>query len=538
MSEKVTTAAATIRNQSLAQILAVESFSYIIVCCTDASQALYWTERLESVESSVHKGRVICTHEADWKGNAGNGLGTLYAYECAQVIAQEKFGVNLQEEMTGGASIGLYHIAGKGTRLAPLPGSEINNKPGVQLPGILNVKGVPTNISILEAVIKQTGIYASSRPGRLSVFWGDQIFVPSVSPSYTPTHEVDIMCTLRSMPSAEEWKAEGLDKYGLIAVNAKGNAAQVEKVSHATATELLKDGVGQVVSVGTSLGSFSVSSKFISAMMEEYQTELTARAGSLDTDPHFWMPLTLSRTSYLSIMQQKGVGETIAAAQFDRMSLFAERLKATCCEGGTTEFRLFGAVDVGRDSYWWDYGQLRLYFMNNILATAPTEEASALRQFLGLSDTERVVGSTMSATVVDDSSCVLSCSSNSGTVSTSCLSNVTALSLDVESSLLVNVTAKRISAKSALLYNVVDESEEGIIIGEGQARADVLIGGERVILLCEIEHDGRVSWKTTLPNNKRSFEEVWKANQTQDVIASLKSVVESHAEARKRIKKE
>ena len=36
------------------------------------------------------------------------------------------------------------------------------------------------------------------------------------------------------MPSAEEWDAQGLDKYGLIAVNAKGNAAQVEKVSHAT----------------------------------------------------------------------------------------------------------------------------------------------------------------------------------------------------------------------------------------------------------------------------------------------------------------
>ena len=54
--------------------------------------------------------------------------------------------------------------------------------------------------------------------------------VPSISATYTPTHEVDIMCTLRSMPSAEEWDAQGLDKYGLIAVNAKGNAAQVEKV--------------------------------------------------------------------------------------------------------------------------------------------------------------------------------------------------------------------------------------------------------------------------------------------------------------------
>ena len=30
----------------------------------------------------------------------------------------------------------LYHTAGKGTRLAPLPGAENNNKPGVKLPCI------------------------------------------------------------------------------------------------------------------------------------------------------------------------------------------------------------------------------------------------------------------------------------------------------------------------------------------------------------------------------------------------------------------
>ena len=58
------------------------------------------------------------------------------------------------------------------------------------------------NISILEAVIKQTGVYAKSRGGRLSVYWGDQIFIPSADASYTPTHEVDIMCTLREMPDA------------------------------------------------------------------------------------------------------------------------------------------------------------------------------------------------------------------------------------------------------------------------------------------------------------------------------------------------
>ena len=541
------TSPAETRASSLTQILAVESFTYIVVCCTDASQAQYWTERLESVHSIVHRGKVICTHEADWNGNAGNGLGTLYAFECAQQIAQDKFQINLQEEMANGASIGLYHIAGKGTRLAPLPGSEINNKPGVQLPGILQVNGVATNISILEAVIKQTGIYAASRPGRLSVFWGDQIFVPSISSSYTPTHEIDIMCTLRSMPSAEEWAAEGLDKYGLIAVNAQGNAAQVEKVSHATATELLKDGVGTVVSVGTSLGSFSVSTMFILAMMEEYKVELAAKAGSLDTDPHFWMPLTLSRSSYLSIMQQKGVEEAKAAQQFDRMAAFATRLAGGTggegkegaegnaeSKGSASGLRLFGAVDVGRDSYWWDYGQLRLYYQNNILATHPSEEASALRQFLGLSDSNRVVDSTMDGEdmTVDDVSCVLSCSSQHGSVVASCLSNVSAVTLNVENSLLVNVTAKKITAKGSLLYNVVDDSEEGIVLGEGQARADVLIAGERVVLLCDIEHDGRVSWKTILPNNSMSFETVWKKNQTQNVIESLKKSVEAHAALR------
>ena len=53
--------------------------------------------------------------------------------------------------------------------------------------------------SILESVIKQTGAYAASRKGRLSVFWGDQVFIPSVSLAYTPDSHVDILCTLGPM---------------------------------------------------------------------------------------------------------------------------------------------------------------------------------------------------------------------------------------------------------------------------------------------------------------------------------------------------
>lgn len=117
--------------------------------------------------------------------------------------------------MGGGASCG-------SSRLAPLPGAENNNKPGVKLPASLDLDGVATPLTILEAVLKQTGassrveespcppppstdhgffvkqslsplwtkslivvvvvalvvglgVYAPNRKGRLSVFWGDQV---------------------------------------------------------------------------------------------------------------------------------------------------------------------------------------------------------------------------------------------------------------------------------------------------------------------------------------------------------------------------
>lgn len=69
----------------------------------------------------------------DWSASgAGNGLGTLYAFQKACGVAAEKYGVDLKKELgEGKISAALYHTAGKGTRLAPLPASENNNKPGV-----------------------------------------------------------------------------------------------------------------------------------------------------------------------------------------------------------------------------------------------------------------------------------------------------------------------------------------------------------------------------------------------------------------------
>lgn len=100
----------------------------------------------------------VLKRELDIIPNYLTALGTLYAFTKATKIAMEKYGVDIMALLLAGKiSVGLYHTAGKGTRLAPLPGAENNNKPGVKLPATTTVAGRTVPMTILEAVIKQTG---------------------------------------------------------------------------------------------------------------------------------------------------------------------------------------------------------------------------------------------------------------------------------------------------------------------------------------------------------------------------------------------
>jgi hypothetical protein len=507
----------------------LQCYDVVIVCTGNPSQEAYWQNRLSLGGGVFFPKTTLClaVHE-DWEGGAGNGLGTLYAYKKA-VDAAQKQGKDLNEMLANGASVALYHTAGKGTRLAPLPGSENNNKPGVQLPAQAQLSnGERVNCSILEAVIKQTGIYAQSRGGRLSVYWGDQVFIPSIAASYTPTAHADILCKLRPMPTAEEWEAEGLHTYGLIAVNAAGAAAQVEKVTHETATRLLNDGLGDVTNVGTSLGSFSVSAAFLNALMDEYASELEAKKGKLDTDPHFWMPLTLSQTSYVEVMKQKGVSEDESTSHYQRMAAFKAKLS-------TEKLGYFGAVDVGRNCYWWDYGQLRWYWKNNVLAIASSPEAGMLRKFFGI-DPDRKAETDAGEASVDEESVVLNCKFQAGSVQKSIMTNVRAKAVNATNSLMVNVSATKVEANGAILYNVVDDSEGGVVLGEGDVRADIVTAsGEKITMLTNLKQDSGKAWKVLLDGNQHTFEDIYKMNLSANIMDAFSKAEELHKQLRQKL---
>lgn len=82
---------------------------------------------------------------------------------------------------------------------------------------------------------------------------------------------------------------------------------QVEKVTYEQATDLLKS-FGNVSAVGPSLGSFSVSAALMAGLLEEFCAELEGKTAKFDSDPDFWMPLSLRQAHlYVVIKQSNGI---------------------------------------------------------------------------------------------------------------------------------------------------------------------------------------------------------------------------------------
>ncbi len=480
----------------------------VIVSTTSEDQEVFWQERLDRGRGQIcaADAKILAVHE-DWPGGAGNGLGTLYAIANASLKAKKVYGIDLLAELRDGASVGLYHTAGKGTRLAPLPGSECNNKPAVKLPSVVEIDKRHVPLTILEAVIRQTAIYAPSRKARISVFWGDQVFIPSVSAEYDAVHHVDILAQLGPMPDAQKWVEEGLEKYGLIAVAANGDAAQVEKITHDTATALMADGVIETDGgIGASLGSFSISSAMTEALLHEFAHELAEKQEKFDTDPHFWMPMTLDEATYLKMMAQKDVPEAEAKAHYERMQAFLDTY-----HGRNPDARIFGCVNVGTEGYWWDYGTVTDYITNNLKLLDDDAEGKAMRQFYKID--KRVTENTLGPEVeVDDRSIVIGCNIKSGEISNSVLINVTTERADIDKSLLINVAALDLAGEELLLYNVAEELS--LQLDEETVRADAFVPGVGHLPMWSfLSRDGKEDWDEKLEGNGLSYGELHKANQ-------------------------
>ena len=302
--------------------------------------------------------------------------------------------------------------------------------------------------------------------------------------------------------------------------NNAGAACQVEKVDHATALQMTKT-LGSIKQVGTSLGSFSLTASLLSALLNEFSSELASKKGQLDSDPHWWMPMTLPLDAYVQLMGRKGTSEKDASEHYSRI----QKLLSSFDRRGA---HLLGPVDVGGDAYWWDYGQLKLYLRNACRLVEDGKEADSMREFLGVTRGDK--GACGESFGIDAYSTASSCRIVAGVSKRSVLANVAAKEIDAEGAVLVNVTAKKITAgEGSIAYNVVDDSDE-LVLKPGEVITDVFgENGSKLRQRSTLDNDGGKKWKEIICGNKKTFEGVYKDNLSTNVIKASEKGEAAHA---------
>ena len=502
-----------------------EAPDVVIVTSSTDAQADFWRNRLTKdgiygTGTVVKEDAVVLSvSEASWDGNAGNGLGTLNGYvqaaKKAQVFGLIQSGVDvLKPKLTeqeiqqlvnafmdycNNKAVFMFHTAGNGTRTAPMPGAEVNSKPNIKLPKVIDVKGSKEPITILESVIMETNIYAPSRKDRLSVFWGDQVIINELDVNPKPSHHVEIFGMMVPIDKS-------IEAYGVLIPGEKGDAKQREKLP----AEKVRELAGGSDKAYKSIGSFSQSNPFLKMMLTEHSAQLSDQSGKLDTDPDWWQPLTSTEQEYVIMMKAKGKTENAARTQWRKMnslwSSFSDLASAPGPSIGPeipTTSGPVGFTDVGEHALWWDYGQNTYYINNLLLLTADSMQGRTARAFFGVPEDVWQ----QQANYADEFSSLGGANVSKSIIMNSTIENEAGDS-ELENCIVINSTLKNVKAKNAIIigstildlnmvgglsYNVVDHA---VNIQEGQILANIFHPREgRIEMRTDASRDGQADWK-------------------------------------------
>jgi len=466
----------------------------VIIVNSSCEQADFWQERLTDEGGVYSSGTVIksgslvlSVSESNWASGAGNGLGTLNGFVQAARKASKFKVIDASENSTilelvsvfmtysAGKSLFMIHTAGKGTRIAPLPGTECNSKSNIKLPGIVSIAGEDEAITILEAVLMVTSIYASSRKDRLSVFWGDQIIINENDITFDGAHHVEIFGEL--MPLTDDIKS-----YGILIPNAGGSCRVREKFLKEQILELLPEGD---TAVYRSVGSFTISLSLLNELIKLEQEALNKCTGSLNTDPDWWQPLTSSRDEYVGVMAKKDIDPDEAGKRWDIVQGMWEGFK-DIHPGGKIRF-----TDTGANSLWWDYGQNAYYLRNMQLLTKKSTEGEAARVFFGEGDKKAQASDTGSAEV--ENCLILNSVIKKGKLKNCVVVSSYIKEIQAENSVIIGSTVLKITARGALCYNV---AEGEVDLAEGEVLVNVFHPEKgRIQMKTHVSRDGRSDWE-------------------------------------------
>jgi hypothetical protein len=419
----------------------------IIIATTNTKrQEDYWHKRLRLLRGVICNSNafVIVVHE-DWPQGAGTGLGTLFAYHKAQEKAKYMYRTDLYEMQRNGASVAIFHNSGVDKKLYPILASELNSKSDIKLPGKLDNR----RLTLLEAVIAQTNRPTFHPKGRLTAYWGDKILIPRKQFAIPGSHHIEVLCKSQK-----------------------------------------------------NFGPFSLSPQITFALLREFEKELQEKRGKLEAEEHFWMPLTVDFPTYAVIMGKRGITPEESFSHYRRMQKFKAKFLYL-----HSEHQFIRSVDVGPQSYLWDYSSTGGYYQNMLKLTSPDHEAQIMKIFYNISHKDKPGRS--NRLISDKNSCLVDCHIQSGKIINSVLIGVTAASLEAQNCVMIHSTFSSVVANYCLFYNV--QETENIRFSPGTIRADLSLpkSKEQVILYSHQDRNSKVDWNTRLPQNLFSFKEIY-----------------------------
>jgi len=467
-----------------------EGFDVIIIVASNGNSK-YWDWRLSATREEVlpQKTKIICVEE-DWEGGAGQLLGTLYAFSKANEI------INLNDLLRKGGTVAIYHTAGYGKRMAPLCGTEGNNKPAIKLPRPMKVEGGNTLLTLLEAVIYSTQIFAKTREGRICVFWGDQVIIPSRSSKKETASPVEVFGIKKIFKlSPKEWK-KNWQSYGILIPKKGAGILQREKLDWKGVKKLqekgyLKPNQKGEIELAKSMGCFSINLSFFEFLLKKFSKELEIKKRKLDTDEHLWMPLTSSKKEYIEM------GEN--PIYWERIQRFKKKFQE---ETGTKV--IIGEKNLGKDTIWWDYGNLANYHKNLLKLLDNSLEGKTGRQFYEL---EQYFIKNKKSQDLKIKNSILINSEAKGEVKNSIILNSQIGKVKLEKAVIINSKVKGLNGKNILLYYISEEKKLKVVPNE--VVTDIVIGeGTKIRMRTSLLRDSKKDWTVRLPQNPFSYGEI------------------------------
>ncbi|MEC7839697.1 MAG: hypothetical protein VX777_06630 [Chlamydiota bacterium] len=467
-----------------------ENYDDIIIITTNTeSQSSYWQSFFE--ENNKNQERLYIVLNEDWPGGADNGLGSLYAYKQAYERALTQHQLDLMQVIENGGRVSLLHCAGMGKRLYPLTASEYNNKSAIKVPSGECEK------SILELVLEQTMRQTDTLKGRFSVFWGDQIFQASEA-LILPSSHVEVLSKVSAFPTEEEWNDKNLSSYGLIILNSDGSSKLVEKTTYEGLNAIV--GKGNTPKIGVSLGSFSITGSLLSILMKTFENELCKKVGQLNTDYHFWMPLTWARDEYCKFMTEKGTELSFASDIYNRMCSVKDELQKKSTK------TIFGVQNIGKEALWWDFGNLQCFY-NNLESLVDRSSRSGQELFKILD-----LGSYYDP---QNNNIIINANIKDNDVKNSIIMNVEGNELQGQGAVIINSKIDRMHVEKAIVYNCEEMSP--CVVAPTEVRAYIFFDRDPKHVKCytQFTRNNKIDWSVTLPKNLFSFEDIYYMHEVQ-----------------------